>query len=276
METRQVADPVRYTRMTSRELREAFLVGDVFREHELRLLYVDTDRAVVGGAMPCVDALPLEAADELRAEFFCERRELGVFNIGGPGLVGVDDARYELAKYDCLYVGRGSREVRFSSPDTDDPARLYLLSYPAHASYPTALARRQDANTLRLGDASASNKRTIHQYIHENGVRSCQLVMGYTHLEEGSVWNTMPGHTHARRSEIYMYFDLAPEARVVHIMGTPGETRHIIAANGQAVVSPSWSMHAGVGTRNYSFVWGMGGENQRFDDMDAVPMDTLR
>lgn len=276
MKSRQIADPVRFPRMTTQELRETFLADDLFGKGEIRLLHIDADRTVVGGAVPGADALRLEAAVELRAEYFCERRELGVFNIGGPGVVGVDDIRHELARYDCLYIGRGSRDVSFESEEPARPARFYLLSYPAHAARPTTLVRRADANTLRLGNASSANERTIRQYIHEKGAPSCQLVMGCTHLEEGSVWNTMPGHTHARRSEVYLYFDMPDDARVFHFMGPPGETRHIVVADAQAVVSPSWSMHAGVGTRSYSFVWGMGGENQRFDDMDAVPLDSLR
>jgi 4-deoxy-L-threo-5-hexosulose-uronate ketol-isomerase len=226
--------------------------------------------------VPAVGPLSLKADAELRAEYFCERRELGVLNIGGPGTVTVDAQLFPLDKLDCLYVGRGSREIQFTSSDPADPAAFYLLSYPAHAAHPTLLARHAEATKVELGSVADANRRTIHKYIHTGGIRSCQLVMGFTQLAEGAVWNTMPPHTHTRRSEIYMYFDLGPARRVMHFMGMPQQTRHLVIAEKQAVISPSWSIHCGCGTGAYSFCWGMGGENQTFEDMDPAPLANLR
>jgi len=220
--------------------------------------------------------LKLTADAELRAAFFCERRELGILNLGGAGTVTVDGRNYEVGKLDCLYVGRGSREIVFSSREPASPAAFYLLSYPAHAVFPTTLARQADAAAVELGTAADANRRTIYKYIHPGGIKSCQLVMGFTRLAEGAVWNTMPPHTHTRRSEIYIYFDLGPDRRVMHFMGTPQQTRHLVVADRQAVISPSWSIHCGCGTGAYTFCWGMGGENQAFDDMDAAPLASLR
>ena len=226
--------------------------------------------------MPAGAPLKLTADAELRAACFCERRELGIMNLGGKGAVAVDGQVFDLAKLDCLYVGRGSQNVSFTSSEAANPAAFYLLSYPAHAAYPTALAHFADAAKVELGAAADANRRTIYKYIHMGGIKSCQLVMGFTQLQDGSVWNTMPPHTHARRSEIYLYFDLGPGRRVMHFMGTPQQTRHLIMSDRQAVISPSWSIHSGCGTGAYSFCWGMGGENQAFDDMDPAPLNTLR
>lgn len=274
MQTRYSPNHVGYQALGTRELRDTFLVESLFAPGKLELVYSDADRAIVGSAVPLESPIPLIADAELRAAYFCERRELGVLNIGGPGAVKVDHRRFELAKFDCLYVGRGSQEVSFASDDPGSPAAFYLLSYPAHASYPTTAIPRANANEVHLGSAADANRRTIHQYIHTGGVRSCQLVMGYTQLQEGAVWNTMPPHTHARRSEIYVYFDLG-KARVMHFMGTPEETRHIVVSDRQAVISPSWSIHCACGTGSYAFCWGMGGENQEFTDMDSFPLDRL-
>lgn len=274
METRYSPNHKGYQQMGTRELRDAFLLQTLFTPGRLELVYSDADRAIAGSAVPLGQTIALTTEDELRAAYFCERRELGIFNIGGPGAVEVDGRRFETAKFDCLYVGRGSRSVLFSSADAADPAAFYLLSYPAHAAYPTTLIPQADAKQIPLGSAAEANRRTIHQYIHTGGVKSCQLVLGYTQLHEGSVWNTMPPHTHARRSEIYLYFDLG-EARVMHFMGTPEETRHIVISDRQAVVSPSWSIHCACGTASYAFCWGMGGENQEFADMDSFPLDRL-
>jgi 4-deoxy-L-threo-5-hexosulose-uronate ketol-isomerase len=276
METRYLADGVRYSRMNSAELRESFLISSLFEAGALRLVSCEADRAVVGSAVPLAAPLPLSAAGELRAEYFCQRRELGVLNIGGAGSVRVDGAAFALEPRDCLYVGRGSREVLFSSVDPAHPAQFYLASYPAHAVFPTTRARMAEAAAVSLGTLAECNRRTIRKYIHPDGIRSCQLVMGVTVLEEGSVWNTMPPHTHTRRSEIYLYFDVAPEARVFHIMGRPDETRHLVLADRQAVISPAWSIHCATATRRYSFCWAMGGENQTFDDMDGVQVAELR
>jgi len=275
VQTLLLADPVRYPRMTTAELRESFLLDNLFEPGQLRLAYVDLDRAVAGFAAPLADPLLLTCPPELRASFFTERRELGVLNTGGPGRVHVDGRTYALENLDVLYVGRGHAEVRFESLEAQRPAVFYLLSYPAHASHPVTLVRQADAVRTELGSTETCNRRTIRKYIHLDGARSCQLVMGVTRLEAGSAWNTMPPHTHMRRSEIYMYFNLAPGARVVHLMGPPQETRHLVLADRSVVVSPGWSIHAGVGTQAYSFCWGMGGENQDYADMDPAPIETL-
>ena len=274
METRYSPTPVGYQALGTKELRSTFLVESLFAPEKLALVYSDADRAIIGSAVPVTSPVPLTADADLRAAYFCERRELGVLNIGGPGAVEVDGKRFEMAKSDCLYVGRGSQSVSFSSDAAANPACFYLLSYAAHAAYPTTLIPSANANHVHLGTAADANRRTIHQYIHSGGVKSCQLVMGYTQLHEGSVWNTMPPHTHARRTEIYVYFDLG-KGRVMHFMGTPEETRHIAISDRQAVISPSWSIHCACGTGSYAFCWGMGGENQEFTDMDAVPLERL-
>jgi 4-deoxy-L-threo-5-hexosulose-uronate ketol-isomerase len=270
MKLLQMADPVRYPRMTTEELRETFLLEEMFRPGAMTLAYVDLDRAVVGGAVPTNAALKLETSPELRSEYFLERRELGVLNIGGAGIVAVDGKQFKLGKLDCLYVGRGSKDVSFTSDSAGEPAQFYLLSYLAHAEYPAAVVRFSEIEPVRLGTVATCNKRAIYKAIHREGIKSCQLVMGFTLLEEGSNWNTMPPHTHMRRSEIYIYFDVDPAHRVVHLMGPPHETRHLIMADKDIVVSPGWSIHAGVGTTRYGFCWGMGGENQDYGDMDAV------
>jgi 4-deoxy-L-threo-5-hexosulose-uronate ketol-isomerase len=275
MKNLRVADEVRYRTMTTAELREHFLV-DLFTEGKLELVYTDADRAVIGSAVPADTPLILNAADALRAEYFLERRELGVINVGGEGKVVVSGQSYELEHCDALYVGRGNREISFASMDPKQPACFYLLSYPAHREYPTLMAKKADAKAVRLGEQATCNKRTIYKYIHPQGIQSCQLVMGFTVLDEGSVWNTMPTHTHDRRSEIYLYFDMQAETRVIHLMGKPDETRNLVVANRQVVVSPSWSIHSGAGTGAYTFCWGMGGENQDFDDMDMVAIKDLR
>ena len=270
-----MADEVRYRKMSSEELRETFLLRGMFRPGGLEMAYVDLDRAVVGAAVPTDEPLVLEAAAELRADFFCERRELGVLNLGGKGTVSVDGDELELERLDCLYVGRGAREVSFMSADAQQPAAFYLLSYPAHASFPTTRVRFGETEPVRLGASETANRRALYKAIWTGGVRSCQLVMGFTLLESGSVWNTMPPHTHSRRSEIYCYFDVNPAHRVMHLMGPPEATNHLIVGNREVVVSPGWSIHAGVGTQSYGFCWGMGGENQAFDDMDPVAIVEL-
>jgi 4-deoxy-L-threo-5-hexosulose-uronate ketol-isomerase len=272
MEIRYSPNPTDYQKLTTPELREAFLIEKLFSPGKLDLVYSDADRAIVGSAVPITSPLKLTADAELRAAYFCERRELGILSIGGAGVVEVDGTKYEMGKLDCLYVGRGSQNVSFASHGGADPAAFFLLSYPAHAAHPTVLAQVKD----ELGTAADANRRTIYKYIHTGGIKSCQLVMGFTRLHEGAVWNTMPPHTHTRRSEIYMYFDMDAKRRVMHFMGTPQETRHLVVANRQAVISPSWSIHCGCGTGAYTFCWAMGGENQTFEDMDAAPVETLR
>lgn len=276
MKTYLMADPKRYPTMNTAELRETFLLDELCEPGAVRLAYVDLDRAVVGFAAPLNDPLELTADPMLRASYFTERRELGALNIGGPGSIQIDGKRYPLENLDCLYIGRGSQKVLFESADAANPAVFYLLSYPAHAAHPTTLVRKGEANPVEMGSAETCNHRTIYKYIHAAGAKSCQLVMGVTHLKPGSSWNTMPAHTHMRRSEIYVYFNLAADARVFHLMGPAEETRHMVMRDREIVVSPGWSIHAGVGTRAYSFCWGMGGENQDYADMDPVPVDTLR
>lgn len=276
MKLLQMADAVRYPRMTTAELRETFLLDELFKPGEIGFTYVDLDRTVIGSAVPTVGPLSLPTDPALRSDFFLERRELGVLNVGGKGTVTVDGQEFPSDKLDCIYVGRGSKEVVFTSENESDPAAFYLLSYPAHAVYPTAIARFADLKPLHLGAVETCNKRSIYKAIYADGLKSCQLVMGFTLLDSGSNWNTMPPHTHFRRSEVYLYFDLDPAHRVVHLMGPPQETRHLLVANRQVVVSPGWSVHAGVGTSRYTFCWGMGGENQAYDDMDGAPIAELR
>jgi 4-deoxy-L-threo-5-hexosulose-uronate ketol-isomerase len=276
MKTYLMADPVRYPRMNTTELRETFLIESLYEAGALHLAYVDIDRAIAGIAAPVASPIKLPTDPALRAEYFTERRELGVLNIGGAGAVSVGGDHYILENLDCLYIGRGNPDVVFQSQDPHAPAVFYLLSYPAHGVHPTALVRRAEAQPTELGSAATCNHRTVCKYIYLDGARSCQLVMGVTHLEPGSSWNTMPAHTHMRRSEIYMYFNLPEDARVFHLMGPPEETRHIVVKDREVVVSPGWSIHSGVGTQAYSFCWGMGGENQDYADMDPAPLSSLR
>ncbi len=276
MEIRYSPNPDHYQSLNTQQLRAKFLLENLFSPGKLELVYSDADRAIVGSVVPTTSAMELVAEAELRTAYFCERRELGVLNIGGAGEVAVDGKCYPMAKLDCLYVGRGAQRISFSSSDAKNPAALFLLSYPAHTTYPTVHAHVKDAAPVELGSAGDANRRTIYKYIHPGGIKSCQLVMGFTKLHDGAVWNTMPPHTHTRRSEIYLYFDLDASRRVMHFMGTPQETRHIVVADRQAVISPSWSIHCGCGTGAYTFCWAMGGENQAFEDMDAVPTISLR
>jgi 4-deoxy-L-threo-5-hexosulose-uronate ketol-isomerase len=272
----QMADAVRYPTMTTAELRETFLLQGLFREGKIETRYVDLDRAVIGGAVPTTSTLRLETQPELRAEFFLERRELGVLNVGGPGVVSVAGDSFAMEKLDCLYVGRGSEAVTFASSDAQEPAAFYLLSYPAHTTYPTTLAKFEELEPVHLGSEETCNKRSIYKAIFLDGIRSCQLVMGFTLLAPGSNWNTLPPHTHMRRSEVYFYFDVDQAQRVLHLMGPADETRHLVMKDREVVVSPGWSIHAGVGTKSYGFCWGMGGENQRYDDMDALAIADLK
>jgi 4-deoxy-L-threo-5-hexosulose-uronate ketol-isomerase len=272
----RMADAVRYERMTTEELRETFLLEGMFETGAIRFAYVDIDRTVIGWAVPAGRALVLETEPELRSEYFLERRELGVLNVGGAGSVLVDGKSFEMDKLDCLYVGRGSKSVTFSSKNVETPAYFYLLSYPAHAEYPSTMMKFEDMQGVALGSVETCNKRTIYKAIYKDGIKSCQLVMGFTLLEVGSNWNTMPPHTHMRRSEVYCYFDLDAAQRVFHLMGPPDATRHLVVADKEIVVSPGWSIHAGVGTQHYGFCWGMGGENQAYDDMDPVAIAGLR
>ncbi len=274
MDYRESADRAGMSRMTARELRDTFVIDGLFQPGQLRLSYLEVERAVVGSAMPVDAPLILPSDKALAARFFCERREVGVINIGGPGSVMLDGQRHDLDRRDSLYIGRGVESVSFASDDPADPARYYFVSYPAHASHPSKRVRRDEARVIFAGEASAANRRVIRQSIRPGIVDTCQLVMGFTELESGNVWNTMPPHTHRRRSEIYMYFDAAP-GRVMHLMGDPAEPRAVFMDDGEAVFSPSWSIHSGVGTGAYSFVWSMGGENLEFDDMDVLAVSDL-
>ena len=276
MKILQLPDSVRYKTMSTEELRGCFLLEGLFIDDSLDLVYVDLDRTVIGSAVPSTAPLTLPCPDELRATHFLERRELGALNIGGRGHIKVDDQQYTLENLDALYIGRGAASVVFLSDDSSSPASFYLLSYPAHTAYPTTPIETLSQQPVSLGSTETANSRHIYKLIHLEGARSCQLVMGLTQLDAGSVWNTMPPHTHMRRSEVYLYFDIPSTDRVVHLMGPPQETRHLVIADKQVVISPGWSIHAGVGTRNYKFSWGMGGENQVYSDMDPAPVTALR
>jgi 4-deoxy-L-threo-5-hexosulose-uronate ketol-isomerase len=277
MEVRYSTDPKGFQTMTTKELRMAYLINNLFVPDDVPMTYSDIDRSITGSAVPVKQTLKLLATKkEMAAEYFCDRREVGIINIGGDGIIMVDSKEFAMASKDVLYIGRGVKEILFSSKQTTAPAKFYFVSYPAHKEYPTIHATLAEAEHAYLGSQKDANKRTLNRMIHAKGIQSCQLVMGLTELDEGSVWNTMPSHTHQRRSEVYMYFNVAPDALVVHLMGQPDETRHIIMHNEQAVLNPSWSIHSGGGTRNYSFIWAMGGENQVFNDMDAVTMDELK
>ncbi len=267
--------PDDFDRLCTATLRERFLLQSLFTPGEQRMNYWDVDRTVVGGVTPLDTPLKLETPANLAADSFCERRELGIINLGGAGRITVGERSYDLGPKDGLYLGRGSRTPVFSSNDPATPARFYLLSYPAHAEYPTKIIRFAEVDGTRLGEQLTGNARTIYKYIVPGIVESCQLVMGVTLISEGSVWNTMPPHTHMRRSEVYCYCDLDPDSIVMHFMGPPEGTRNLVVRDGEAVISPSWSIHAGAGTGAYSFVWGMGGENQDFDDMDRATLGDL-
>jgi 4-deoxy-L-threo-5-hexosulose-uronate ketol-isomerase len=262
--------------MSTGELRDNFLIEDLMVDDELRLVYSHYDRVIVGGAKPLGKTLSLETDSELKADHFLERRELGIINVGGEGRVEAGGESFSLNKLDALYIGKGVKEVRFTSNNKNSPALFYLLSAPAHQSYPNKKLTKEGALPVTVGDGSTANRRTIYKYIHAEGLQSCQLVMGLTILEKGSVWNTMPAHTHTRRMEAYFYFDMAEDQRVFHFMGAPQETRHLLIANHQAVLSPPWSIHSGCGTASYGFIWGMAGENYTYTDMDAAPLNEMR
>jgi len=265
-----------YRHYDTDRLRKEYLEEHPFGVDELNFVYSYIDRIIFGGVIPVDKKVILSTAKELRASYFLERREMGVINIGGTGKVNVDGIQYVVDHWDALYIGRGSKVISFESVNKDEPAKFYINSCPAHRNYPTRIIKKANAVHKHLGSKEECNERTINQYILPGNCDSCQLVMGLTHLEPGSVWNTMPAHTHDRRMEVYMYFDMDEDNVVFHNMGPADETRHILIHNEQAIISPSWSIHAGVGTRNYTFIWGMCGENQAFDDMDAIANKDLR
>lgn len=269
------ADYRSYKDMRNAELREAFVTEPLFSHDDIHLIYTDTDRAIVGGIMPVEQAIELPNDKELAAEFFCQRREVGIVNIGDAGIITVDDVSYSMHNRDSLYIARGSKVITFSSIDTNAPAKFYLISYPAHRVTQTIYIPKESAKRIEIGAADTSNERVIHQSICPDIVDSCQLVMGFTELKSGSVWNTKPPHTHFRRTEIYMYFDFDASERVFHMMGEPSEVRSLALLPETAVASPSWSIHSGVGTQSYTFIWAMGGENQDFDDMNHFAIADL-
>lgn len=276
LDIRHPSHPEDAKHYTTDRLRKEFLIQNIFVPGQVNLTYSHVDRVVAGGACPAGEPLALVAPNDFGVDSFLERRELGVINVGGPGVLTVDGESHELEKTDGFYVGMGTKSVVFASKNAKTPAKFYLVSSPAHHTYPSVKILRKDIEPVRLGDQENSNKRSIYKYIQPATVKSCQLVMGMTALEPGNMWNSMPCHTHERRMEVYFYFDLPETARVVHFMGEPSETRHIFMSNEEAVISPSWSIHSGVGTHNYTFIWGMAGENQTFDDMDHVAMPDLR
>lgn len=258
------------------KIRERFLLDNLVKPGEINCVYTHYDRMIVGAVNPTDGAVKLGNYPNLRSDYFLERREIGIINVAGDGQVVADGNTYTVNKLDCLYLGKGIKEVTFSSVDSSNPAVFYLLSAPAHTSYPATLMTNAQAAKVNAGDAKTANRRTINKYIHLDGIKSCQLVMGLTILAEGSVWNTMPSHVHDRRMEAYFYFDVPEGQRIFHYMGEGNETRHIVMKNYEAVVSPPWSIHSGGGTSNYGFIWGMGGENLDYTDMDAIAMDELR
>jgi 4-deoxy-L-threo-5-hexosulose-uronate ketol-isomerase len=275
MEIRDASHPNEYKAYTTDRIKQEFLIQNMFAPGEIKLVYTHYDRMIAGGFCPD-KPLALEPHKELGTEFFLERRELGIINVGPSGAVSVEGKEYNLDKTDGLYIGMSAKEVVFSSADSAHPAHFYVLSAPAHQFYPTTKFQIGDTEVVDLGSPAASNVRTLRKYIHPDGVKSCQLCMGMTTVQQNSVWNSMPCHTHGRRMEVYFYFDLEEDAVLFHLMGQPNETRHIVVRNEEAVISPNWSIHAGAGTSNYSFIWGMIGENQTFTDMDAVAMAELR
>ena len=280
MDIRYSVHPKDVKRYTTQELRDEFLIENLYQPDQVVAAYSHVDRMVTLGCMPVSESVSIDKGIDVWANFgtryFLERREIGMFNIGGAGTVTVDGTVYELGYQDCLYITMGAKEVRFASADSAKPAKFYMVSAPAHRSYETKLLKLADAAKKPLGDGAASNKRVINQFIHPEVLKTCQLSMGLTVLEQGSVWNTMPAHTHERRMEVYMYFEIPENQVVFHMMGQGQETRHIVMQNEQAVISPSWSIHSGVGTGSYAFIWAMGGENQAFDDMDGIPTPELR
>ncbi|MEO5782100.1 MAG: 5-dehydro-4-deoxy-D-glucuronate isomerase [Ginsengibacter sp.] len=276
MKIRFQNSPGETRQMNTQQLRENFLVDGLMHPGTIRLNYTHYDRMIVGGVVPTSSEIALPYEEELKAIFFLERREIGIINVGGKGTVTADGVDYEIEKLECVYLGKGTQDVSFSSSVADAPAMFYLLSVPAHQNYPNCKITKAEGSPVNLGDISTSNKRTIYKYIHNDGIKSCQLVMGLTVLDEGNVWNSVPPHTHTRRMEAYFYFDLHEAHRVMHFMGEPQQTRHLVIANNEAIVSPPWSMHFGVGTTSCGFIWGMAGENKEFTDMDQVAVASIK
>ncbi len=261
---------------STEQLRKEFLVEEIFAPGDIRLIYTHNDRMIFGGIMPANEPLEVILNKDLGVEYFLERRELGVINIGGPGFLTIDNVKEPMKKQDGFYIGKGAKQVLFASEDAGNPAKFYIASVPAHHSFPNVKISIDRIQPMETGTPKTLNERKIYQYIHPNVCESCQLQMGYTILQEGSAWNTMPTHTHERRMETYVYFDMDEDARVFHMMGKPDETKHLVLRSEQAAISPSWSIHSGVGTSNYSFIWSMCGENITYTDMDSVAMKDIK
>jgi 4-deoxy-L-threo-5-hexosulose-uronate ketol-isomerase len=276
MEIRYAIHPEHVKTLDTKKMREQFLIENLFEKDRLNMVYSHIDRIIAGGVYPVNGTVELQGTKELGVDFFLQRREMGIVNIGAAGVVSVDGKRYELGNKECLYIGMGPKEVSFASADRKDPALFYFNSAPAHVAYPIVKITLADAQRLDLGDPLKANVRTVYQLIHPKVLKSCQLVLGLTVLAPGSIWNSMPCHTHDRRMEVYFYFDMPADSVIFHLMGEPNETRHVVVRDRQAVISPSWSIHSGVGTGSYAFIWGMVGENQTFTDMDDVPMSALK
>lgn len=277
METRYTHSPLDIRHYSTKELREEFLVEKVFTPGKICLTYTHNDRMIFGGVTPAEEALEIVLSKELGVDYFLERRELGIINIGGPGFIEIDGQKEVMKKQDGYYIGKETKSVIFTSMDAQNPAKFYVSSVPAHHKYPNVKISIDQIKPVETGEGQTLNERKIYQYVHPNVCESCQLQMGYTIIEEGSAWNTMPCHTHERRMEAYVYFDFANEdTKVFHMMGKPEETKHLVVDNEQAIISPSWSIHSGVGTSNYSFIWAMCGENITYTDMDMVAMSDLK
>ncbi len=260
----------------TQELRDNFLIESIFQNNEIKMYYTHYDRTVLGGVMPVYSEISLPTYDNLKSDYFLERREIGIINVGGDGEIAVDGKTFSLSKLDALYIAKGSKSVTFKSISSESPAQFFLFSAPGHHAYETRKMSKEEATPVNMGSPETANERTIYKYIHRDGIQSCQVVMGLTVLKSGSIWNTMPAHVHDRRMEAYLYFDLNADHRVFHLMGQPQETRHMVVANHQAVLSPPWSIHSGAGTSNYSFIWAMAGENLDFTDMEFANIAELR
>ena len=276
MQIRFHNSPAEVSRMNAEELRSNFLIQNIMKNDEINFVYTHYDRVMIGGVVPVNKTISLTTYDALKANYFLERRELGVINVGGDGEIKVDGKVYDVNKLDCLYIGKGKQKVSFKSKKKDTPAKFYLLSSPAHHAYAVKLMKKEKALPTEMGAVVTANQRTIYKYIHADGIKSCQLVMGLTILKEGSVWNTMPTHVHDRRMEAYFYFDVPVNQKIIHLMGQPTETKHLVVSNDEAIISPPWSIHSGCGTSNYGFIWGMAGENFIYTDMDVVNINDLR
>lgn len=267
--------PQDFPKYNTQEIRERFLLENLVKTDRIECVYTHYDRMIVGAATPVEQLLELDTYEQLKSENFLDRRELGIVNIAGNGTVTVDGEKFAMEGLDCLYIGKGKKKILFASDAENDPAKFILFSSPAHQEYPTRLMKPADAMPATVGSLENNNERTINKYIHPDGILSCQLMLGVTHFKKGSIWNTMPPHLHDRRMETYFYFNLPEGQRVMHFMGQPNETRHMLVSNEQAILSPAWSIHCGTATASYSFIWAMAGENMAFTDMDPFPLPTL-